>query len=102
KVLTAMRDRGEIRGWSMGLNLVEPALACLEAERRGVFLIAGRSTLLDQTALARLFPACAAKGVKVVLGGPYNSGLLAGGTAFAYFPAEPDMVACAGAIRAIS
>lgn len=101
KVLTAMRDRGEIRGWGMGLNLVEPALACLETERPDVFLIAGRYTLLDQTALQRLFPACAAKGVKVVLGGPYNSGLLAGGTTFNYVAAKPDMVARADAIRAI-
>jgi hypothetical protein len=30
QVLTAMRDRGEIRAWGMGLNLVEPALACLD------------------------------------------------------------------------
>jgi D-threo-aldose 1-dehydrogenase len=57
--------------------------------------------LLDHTALAQLFPACAAKGVKVVLGGPYNSGLLAGGTTFNYEPAKADMVARANAIRAL-
>jgi D-threo-aldose 1-dehydrogenase len=101
QVLTAMRDRGEIRAWGMGVNLVEAALACLEAARPDIFLIAGRYTLLDHTALERLFPACAARGVKVVLGGPYNSGLLAGGTTFNYVPAEPDMVARADAIRAI-
>jgi D-threo-aldose 1-dehydrogenase len=101
QVLTALRDRGEIRAWGMGLNLVEPALACLEAARPDIFLIAGRYTLLDHTALERLFPACAAKGVKVVLGGPYNSGLLAGGTTFNYQPAKADMVARANAIRAI-
>jgi D-threo-aldose 1-dehydrogenase len=39
--------------------------------------------------------------VKIVLGGPYNSGLLAGGTTFNYVPAQPDMVARADAIRAI-
>jgi len=96
-----MRDRGEIRAWGMGLNLVEPALACLEAARPDIFLIAGRYTLLDHTALGRLFPACTAKGVKVVLGGPYNSGLLAGGTTFNYEPAKTDMVARANAIRGI-
>jgi D-threo-aldose 1-dehydrogenase len=101
QVLTAMRDRGEIRAWGMGLNLVEPALACLEAARPDVFLIAGRYTLLDHTALEQLFPACTAKAVKVVLGGPYNSGLLAGGTTFNYQPAKADMVARANAIRAI-
>ena len=100
QVLTAMRERGEIHAWGMGLNLVEPALACLEAARPDVFLIAGRYTLLDHTALARLFPACAAKGVKVVLGGPYNSGLLAGGMTFNYEAASPQMVARADALRA--
>ncbi len=101
QVLTAMRERGEIRAWGMGLNLVEPALACLDAARPDLFLIAGRYTLLDHTALERLFPACAARGVKVVLGGPYNSGLLAGGTTFDYQPAQADRVARADAIRAI-
>ncbi|MBN9486884.1 MAG: aldo/keto reductase [Alphaproteobacteria bacterium] len=101
QVLTKMRDRGEIRAWGMGLNLVEPALACLEAARPDIFLIAGRYTLLDHTALERLFPACEAKGAKVVLGGPYNSGLLAGGTTFNYKPANKDMVARANAIRAV-
>jgi D-threo-aldose 1-dehydrogenase len=101
QVLTAMRERGEIRAWGMGLNLVEPALACLDAARPDIFLIAGRYTLLDHTALAKLFPACEAKGVKVVLGGPYNSGLLAGGTTFNYETAAPEMVARADAIRAI-
>jgi len=81
--------------------MVEPALACLEVERPDIFLIAGRYTLLDHTALDRLFPACAAQGVKIVLGGPYNSGLLAGGTTFNYVPAEPEIVARARAIRAI-
>src|SRR3981189_517183 len=47
QVLSAMRERGEIGAWDMGLNLVEPALACLEAARPDVFLIAGRYSLLD-------------------------------------------------------
>jgi len=101
KELSAMRARGEIRGWGMGLNMVEPALACLEAADPDIFLIAGRYTLIDHTALAKLFPACAAKGAKVVIGGPYNSGLLAGGTTFNYQPARADIVARAQAVRAV-
>lgn len=101
QVLTALRDKGEIRAWGMGLNLVEPALACLEAAKPDLFLIAGRYTLLDHGAFEALFPACLAKGVRIVLGGPYNSGLLAGGTTFNYEPAKADMVARAVAIRAL-
>ncbi|MCC6718536.1 MAG: aldo/keto reductase [Acetobacteraceae bacterium] len=99
--LSAMRARGEIRAWGMGLNMVEPALACLEAADPDIFLIAGRYTLIDHTALGKLFPACAAKGAKVVIGGPYNSGLLAGGTTFNYEPAKAEIVAKAQAVRAV-
>lgn len=101
KVLSAMRKRGEIKAWGLGVNMVEPALAALEQADPDVFLVAGRYTLLDHTALAQLFPACAAKGAKVVLGGPYNSGLLAGGTTFNYETAAPEMAARARAIGAV-
>ena len=84
-----------------GLNLVEPALATLEQTSPDIFLIAGRYTLLDHTALDRLFPACAARGVKVVLGGPYNSGLLAGGSTFNYETAPTELVERARAIAAV-
>lgn len=99
--LSAMRDRGEIRAWGMGLNMVEPALVCLEVATPDIFLIAGRYTLIDHTALGKLFPACAAKGAKVVIGGPYNSGLLAGGTTFNYETAPAEIVAKAQAVRAV-
>ncbi len=68
RVLTDLRRRGVIRAWGLGLNLVEPALATLEQTSPDIFLVAGRYTLLDHTALDRLFPACAARGVKVGTG----------------------------------
>jgi D-threo-aldose 1-dehydrogenase len=43
-------------------------------------LLAGRYTLLEQAALDTLLPRCAARGVRVIVGGPYNSGILASGT----------------------
>ena len=101
KVLSALRRRGEIQAWGLGVNLVEPALAALEQSDPDIFLVAGRYTLLDHTALARLFPACAAKGARVVVGGPYNSGLLAGGTTFDYETAPPELAARARAIGAL-
>jgi D-threo-aldose 1-dehydrogenase len=58
-----------------------------------VFLLAGRYSLLNQPALERLFPTCAERGVHVVVGGPYNSGLLAGGRNFEYREAPPEMIA---------
>jgi len=45
-----------------------------------VLLLAGRYTLLDQTALPELLPLCVRRKVKLVIGGPFNSGILATGT----------------------
>jgi D-threo-aldose 1-dehydrogenase len=58
-----------------------------------VFLLAGRYSLLNQPALDRLFPECQERGVHVVVGGPYNSGLLAGGSTFEYAEAPREMIA---------
>lgn len=91
RVLTELRTAGTIRAWGLGVNRVEACLAALDAADPDLFLVAGRYTLLDTTALDRLFPACVARGVRVVVGGPYNSGLLAGGTTFEYVEAPPEM-----------
>jgi D-threo-aldose 1-dehydrogenase len=91
-VLTALRAEGMIRAWGLGVNSVEPCLLALEQADPDVFLVAGRYTLLDHTALDTLFPACAARGVGVVIGGPYNSGILAGGTTFNYAPAPAALL----------
>jgi D-threo-aldose 1-dehydrogenase len=99
--LTDLRRQGVIGAWGLGVNMVEPCLVALDHATPDLFLIAGRYTLLDHTALAQLFPACAAKGVKCVLGGPYNSGLLAGGTTFNYEAAPAEILARAQAIAAI-
>jgi D-threo-aldose 1-dehydrogenase len=92
--LTRLREEGVIRGWGLGVNRVEPCVLALERADPDVFLLAGRYSLLDhQPALDALFPRCAERGVRVVVGGPYNSGLIAGGRTFEYREAPPDKVA---------
>ncbi len=91
--LTRLREQGVIRAWGLGVNNVEPCLLALEQADPDLFLIAGRYTLLDQGALGELLPACTARGVGLVVGGPYNSGLLAGGDTFNYAPAPPGLAA---------
>ncbi|HEY0043983.1 MAG TPA: aldo/keto reductase [Allosphingosinicella sp.] len=93
KALTQLREQGGIKGWGMGVNLTEPCERALERADPDVFLLAGRYSLLNQPALDRLFPMCAERGVSVVVGGPYNSGLLAGGRTFEYQEAPPQIVA---------
>jgi D-threo-aldose 1-dehydrogenase len=101
KALTRLREEGVIAGWGFGVNVVDPCLRALEQADPNIFLVAGRYTLLDHIALERLLPLCEARGAKVVLGGPYNSGLLAGGTTFNYETAPPEIAARARRIGAI-
>ena len=63
----------------------------LELADPDLFLLAGRYTLLEQAPLETLFPQCAKAGAGIVLGGPYNSGVLAGKTTFNYSTVPPDV-----------
>lgn len=101
QALTRLRAEGVIRAWGLGVNRVEACEAALEQSDPDVFLLAGRYSLLDHTAHTRLFPACANRGVSVVVGGPFNSGLLAGGAHFDYVEASPEILARRSRLQAI-
>ena len=95
RVLDRLRDEGVIKGWGLGVNRVEPLELTLDLDepKPDAFLLAGRYTLLDhERALQRLMPAAAAQHVDIVVGGPYSSGILAGGTHFEYAKAPPAIV----------
>jgi D-threo-aldose 1-dehydrogenase len=92
RALDDLKRQGVIRAWGLGVNRIEPCLRALEVADPDIFLLAGRYSLLDHAALDSLFPACASRGAKVVIGGPYNSGLLAGGTTFEYAKAPAAMI----------
>ena len=99
--LTRLREQGVIGGWGFGVNVVEPCLRALQRADPNIFLVAGRYTLLDHAALGELLPLCEARGAKVVIGGPYNSGLLAGGETFNYERAPPEIVARAKRLSSV-
>ncbi|MET7287074.1 aldo/keto reductase [Streptomyces sp. NPDC005573] len=87
RVLTRLREEGVIKAWGLGVNKVEPLELTLDLDepRPDAFLLAGRYTLLDhEHALQRLLPAAAERGVDIVVGGPYSSGVLVGGSHFEY------------------
>lgn len=100
--LTRLREEGVIGGWGLGVNRVEPCVLALERADPDVFLLAGRYSLLDHPALDVFFPRCAERGVNVVVGGPYNSGLIAGGRTFEYQEAPPEKVAARDRLAAIA
>ena len=68
----------------MGVNEVAICLDLIDRVELDVILLAGRYTLLEQAPLDDLLPLCAARGIAVVVGGPYNSGILAGGGQYDY------------------
>jgi len=100
--LIKMREEGLIRAWGLGVNLPEPCIRALKESDPDIFLLAGRYSLLDLTGLKELFPLCAERGAHVVVGGPYNSGLLAGGRTFEYQEAPPEQVAARDRLAAVA
>ena len=76
----------------LGVNETQVCLDALEIGSWDVFLLAGRYTLLEQTALAKLFPACAKSGTSIICGGPFNSGVLVGREMWNYAKAPRDIV----------
>lgn len=93
--LAELRDEGRIKAIGVGMNWVEPLERFAEEGEFDVFLLAGRYSLLEQTALDRLFPVMAEKGMSVVAGGVFNSGLLIDprrGSMYDYAAAPDDVV----------
>jgi D-threo-aldose 1-dehydrogenase len=107
--LTELREGGVIGGFGLGVNDWRVCIEVLARADLDIVLLAGRYTLLDQGALSELLPVCERRGVAVVVGGPYNSGILAtgahpaDGTApyFNYAPAPPDLIARVAEIEAV-
>ena len=77
--LARLKAEGAIKGYGLGVNDWQVCVDALAHADLDILLLAGRYTLLDQTALPELLPRCVARGVRVVVGGPFNSGILASG-----------------------
>jgi D-threo-aldose 1-dehydrogenase len=80
RALEELRASKAISGFGMGVNEVAACLEVMDHARLDVILLAGRYTLLEQAPLDDLFPRCEKAGTAIVVGGPYNSGILAVGT----------------------
>ena len=69
-----------MRAIGLGVNESEVCVELLEHCELDCILLAGRYTLLEQPALAELLPLCGQRGVSIICGGPFNSGILAAGS----------------------
>jgi D-threo-aldose 1-dehydrogenase len=96
KALVELRDQGVISAFGLGVNEWQPAQWLIENGDPDIMLLAGRYTLLEQEALTSFLPMCERRGVGVIVGGPYNSGILATGPKpdanFNYDAAPADVI----------
>lgn len=98
RALDELRRNGDVQAIGLGVNEREVCLAAMEHGQWDAFLLAGRYTLLEQAPLDDLLPACERAGTGIILGGPFNSGILAGGDTWNYDKAPAEVVDRARAI----
>jgi D-threo-aldose 1-dehydrogenase len=107
--LHRLKKEGLVRAVGLGTNDVNVVLQVLRDADLDVLMLAGRYSLLDQSALPELLPQCVARGVRIALGGVFNSGILATGvkatggqrTFFNYAPAAREWVDRTGQIESV-
>ncbi|NKB51801.1 MAG: aldo/keto reductase [Rhizobiaceae bacterium] len=94
--LLSLRDQGVIKAFGAGLNEWQACKILAERGDMDLFLLAGRYTLLEQEPIDKLFPLCEDRGIGIVLGGAFNSGILATGAVegawYNYDPAPPHVM----------
>lgn len=78
-ILSDMRDQGLVKAIGLGMNQWQMLAQFAEAGHFDCFLLAGRYTLLEQDPLPEFLPMCQEKGISIIIGAPYNSGILATG-----------------------
>lgn len=105
RALTELRDAGVIRAIGAGVNEWQVCERLLGLGDFDCFLLAGRYTLLEQEALESFLPLCVRRDVGIILGGPYNSGILAtgavNGARYNYAPAPPEIMERVRRIEAV-
>jgi D-threo-aldose 1-dehydrogenase len=106
KALVRLRDEKVIKAFGAGLNEWQASQMMAEQGDFDLFLLAGRYTLLEQEASLNSFlPLCEKRGIGIILGGPYNSGILASGAVkgamYNYSPAPRDVMARVARIDAV-
>jgi D-threo-aldose 1-dehydrogenase len=80
RAMVELKRTGQVRAIGLGVNESEICIELLELCELDCILLAGRYTLLEQPALGGLLPLCERRGVSIICGGPFNSGVLAAGS----------------------
>ena len=105
RALQELKAAGRVAAIGAGLNEWQACEKLLGLGEFDCFLLAGRYTLIEQEALASFLPLCVARDVGIILGGPFNSGILATGAVdgarFNYAPATPPILDLVRRIEAV-
>lgn len=101
RALEDLRRQKVVGAIGVGINEADLCARFARAGDFDCFMLAGRYTLLEQGALDDFLPLCVEKGIGILLGGVFNSGILAGGTAYNYAAASPAVVARVEALRRV-
>ncbi len=99
--LAELRADGVVGAIGVGVNSAPIAEWFVARCDLDCVLVAGRYTLLDDSAAGSLFPLCRSRGVAVLAGGVFNSGILAGGDRYDYAPATPGVLARARRVAGV-
>jgi D-threo-aldose 1-dehydrogenase len=104
-VLDELRAAGTIGAIGLGVNEWEVCVEAMAHADLDCFLLAGRYTLLEQTALEHFLPECQKRGSSIIIGGPYNTGILASepveGATYDYEAVDPEVLARARRISRV-
>lgn len=105
RAMEELRSGGVVKAIGAGVNEWQVCETLLGLADFDCFLLAGRYTLLEQEALDSFLPLCERRNVGIILGGPFNSGILATGpipeARYNYAPAPPDIVARVTRVEAV-
>ena len=103
--LCKLREEGAIGAIGLGMNQWQMLADFARTGDFDCFLLAGRYTLLEQESLRELLPLCLEKDVRIIIGGPYNSGILAtgaiDGAMYNYAPANDQLLGRVRQIEAV-
>lgn len=105
RAMDELRQSGRVSAIGLGVNEYEVCEQAMEYGDWDCFLLAGRYTLLEQTSLDTFLPKCIDRNCSIVIGGAYNSGILATGVSgkgplnYNYVPAPDDVVRKVAAIE---
>ena len=102
RAMDELRRAGHVKAIGLGVNENQVCMDALGIGDWDVFLLAGRYTLLEQTPLQDLFPACRAAGTSIICGGPFNSGVLVGREMWNYAAAPATVVDRVRALGAVA